>query len=77
MDKAYNVMKNIPYDVIKKVGNVTKEVVYYFEHFKLFFCAVKQILTVLVTYFPILNDVIRNLFYDNIGFVDSCSPWPY
>ncbi len=40
-DKAYIVMLKDPYDVIQKGKRVTKKLHKFFEHFKLFFCALK------------------------------------
>ncbi len=40
-----------------------------FEHFKLILCTLKANFKCFSYFFPFLNDVTRNIFHDNIGFV--------
>ncbi len=55
-DKAYSVMKKVPYDVIQKKNSSQKSFLKFFRNFS-------------ENFFPVLNDVIRNFLHDNIGFI--------
>ncbi len=67
--------KKIPYDVIQKGKNVSKEDTWDFWTFKIIFFCFKQILSdqklykLLKSLFPFLNDDIKNLIHYNIAFV--------
>ena len=69
LDKSYIAMKKIPIDVIQKGKKVTKQLCTAFEHLRFVKMNSKSYMTSLVTFFPIFNDVIRNLFHSNIGFI--------
>ncbi len=71
MDKALSAIEKYSYDVIQKWKQVTKkyiDIIKVCEHFQFLNCVISIFLKMFYTFFPFLNDVIRNLFHDILGF---------